>query len=108
MPGRRVIAGLLSGLGLLAMASISGLAFDEAALRLARLSGPGWSVEDVVLHTGWPQSGQASALLTAGRAELPEPLGTVTGIRLTCPALRFDREHVRCPAGTLEAQSSRF
>ncbi|HUT39820.1 MAG TPA: hypothetical protein VM011_00630 [Gammaproteobacteria bacterium] len=108
MPGTRVIAGLLPVLCLLAVTSLSTLAVDEAGITLGSVSGPGWSVEDIALHTGWPQAGQVSMLLTAARADLPEPLGRITGLKLTCPALQFDSETLRCPAGTLEAQSSQL
>ncbi len=108
MPGARVIAGLLPGLCLLAVTSFSTLAVDEAGITLGSVSGPGWSVEDIALHTGWPQTGQASVLLTAARADLPEPLGRITGLKLTCPALQLDSEMLRCAAGTLEAQSSQL
>ena len=108
MPGARVIAGLLPGLCLLAVTSFSTLAVDEAGITLGSVSGSGWSVEDIALHTGWPQAGQASVLLTAARADLPEPMGRITGLKLTCPALQFDSEILRCPAGTLEAQSSQL
>ncbi len=106
MPVPRVITGLLSGVGLLAVASFTGLAFDEAGITLGSVSGTGWSAEDVALHTGWSQSGQTSVLLTAARAELPAPLGTVTGVKLTCPSLQLDAETIHCPAGTLEGQSA--
>ena len=108
MPGARVISGLLPGLCLLAVTSFSTLAVDEAGITLGSVSGPGWSVEDIALHTGWPQSGRASVLLTAARADLPEPMGRITGLKLTCPALQFDSEILRCPAGTLEARSSQL
>lgn len=105
MPGVRVIAGLLSGLCLLALARFPVLAFDEATLTLGSVNGAGWSATDVTLHTGWAQEGRVSLLLTAARAELPEPLGAVTGLRLSCPALTIDPGLYECQDGTLEGMS---
>ncbi len=106
MPGHRVIAVLLPGLCLLAATCLSSFAFDEAAVRLGSLTGPGWSAGDVRLSVGWPQAGQASLSLTAARAELPEPLGRLTGLKLACAAAQIGTDTIRCPAGVLEAQSS--
>lgn len=106
MPGRRGIAGVLSGLCLLAAANFSGFAFDEAALHLGRVAGPDWLLHGVTLQTGWLQAGQASVVLGAARAELPEPLGTVTALQLTCPVLRIEPALIECPAGTLDGHSS--
>lgn len=106
MPGQRVIAGLLPGLCLLAVTSLTSLAFDAAGLRLGTLAGPGWSVEDIALDLGWPQGDQVSVLLTAARAELPEPLGGVTGLKLTCAAAQIGTDTIRCPVGRLEAHST--
>jgi len=107
MPGPRGIAGGLPVLCLLVMANLPAFALDGTLFRLGRLTGPDWSVENVTLQLGWPQDGRVSVGLSAAHAELPAPLGTVTGLRLTCTTARVDAGGIHCPAGgVLEADSS--
>ncbi|MEZ5541672.1 MAG: hypothetical protein R3F42_06475 [Pseudomonadota bacterium] len=108
MPGARVVVAACAALGLLAVAIGPGYALDTAALRLGRVAGSGWALDDVMLHADWPQSGQSGMALTAARAELPQPLGTLRAVTLSCPDLRFDTGGIRCAAGTLVGDSSQL
>ena len=105
-PRRRALTALLLASGLLAIAVIPGHAIDVVRLKLGTLEGTGWSAQAVSVELNWLDAGHAGLQLHAQRAVLPEGLGELTGISLSCPRARLTTTEVRCTQGVLKAQSS--
>ena len=106
LPPRRVATALLLASGLLLMAILPGYAVDVVRLQLGTLDGAGWSAETVTVQLNWLDDGHAGLLLTTERAELPEGLGELSGVTLSCPRARLTATAASCAQGLLKAHSS--
>jgi len=75
-------------------------AVDELGLDIGNLSGPGWALEGLAL--GWSLADQR-LILSADALVLPEPLGPVTGLQLSCARLQIHSDGITCSGGRMEA-----
>jgi len=83
-------------------------AFDSAGLTLASIEGEGWSVQQVQLRFSWLDATHLRLQLHAQAAQLPEPLGKLTGLQLECPQATFVREQFDCPRGSLHVDAGHW
>ncbi len=93
---------------LLADSPRPGFAIDTAVVHLGSVSGAGWSAQGVTLQLDWQEGTGTAVVMRLARLQLPAPLGEFTAVSLHCPQLHYDGTQADCPAGRLEAQSSRF
>ena len=106
LPRRRVVIALLLASGLLAIVVLPGRAVDVVRLQLGTLEGEGWSAEAVTVQLNWLDDGYAGLLLSTQRAELPEGLGELSGVTLSCARAQLTATAASCAQGTLKAHSS--
>jgi hypothetical protein len=106
LPRRRIATALLLASGLLFMAILPGFAVDVVRLQLGTLDGAGWSAEAVTVQLNWLDDDHAGLLLTTQRAELPEVLGELSGLTLSCARARLTATSASCTQGRLKAHSS--
>jgi len=69
--------------------------------QIAALAGTGWQLEGLKASLTSTGTGPLKLQLTATAASLPDPLGEVKDLRLSCPVLRLRGSELRCPAGRL-------
>jgi hypothetical protein len=100
-------AGLLTVI-LLAGVALSADALESARLELGHLAGPGWTLDEVAVRLDWRDVQQAAVQLTATRARLPEPLGTIAGLQLDCPDALIAADEVVCNRARLEFSSDQI
>lgn len=98
---RRAANTLLLGLVLLVVVNPLGHGVEEIMLTLGDIEGGGWSLEGVETHLAWRGDHTAALRLTAAKARLPEPLGSVTELRGECPQLAITAQRITCRAGEL-------
>ncbi|HAJ92849.1 MAG TPA: hypothetical protein DCO71_09610, partial [Gammaproteobacteria bacterium] len=103
-PRRRVIVAL--AYGLLLAAALPGFALDVVHLRLGALAGPGWSAQAVSVQLNWLDERHAGLLLQTKRVALPEGLGELTDITLSCARAQLTATELSCAQGVLKAQST--
>ncbi len=108
LPRRRVVIALLLASGLLLIAVLPGFAVDLIRLQLGTLDGAGWSAEEVTVQLNWLDDGYAALLLNTPRAELPEGLGELSGVTLSCARALLTVSAASCDHGTLRAHSSKL
>ncbi len=106
LPRRRVVFALLLASGLLLIAVLPGFAVDVVRLKLGTLEGAGWSAEAVSVQLNWLDDGHAGLLLNTQRVQLPEALGELSGVVLSCPRAQLTATAASCAQGTLKAHSS--
>jgi len=100
-------AGLLTVI-LLAGIALSADALESARLELGHLAGPGWTLDEVAVRLDWRDAQQAVLQLTATRARLPEPLGTIAGLQIDCPDASIAADEVVCDRARLEFTSDQI
>ena len=83
-PWRRVNTALLLASGLLVITALPVFAIDVVHLKLGTLEGTGWSVQAVTLQLNWLDERHAGLLLQTQRVALPEGLGELTNVTLSC------------------------
>ena len=106
VPRRRVLTALLLASGMLLVVALPGVAIDAVRLQLGALEGEGWSADAVTVQLNWLDAQHAGLVLQAQRIALPEGLGELSGVALTCAHARYTTTEVNCTKGTLKAQSS--
>ena len=106
LPRRRVVIAFLLAAGLLVIAILPGFAIDVVRLELGTLEGEGWSAETVTVQLNWLDEGYAGLLLNTQRVELPEGLGELSGVELSCARARLTATAASCAQGLLKAHSS--
>ena len=106
LPRRRVVIAFLLASGLLAIAVLPGFAINVVRLELGTLEGAGWSAEAVTVQLNWLDEGYAGLLLNTQRAELPEGLGELSGVELSCARAQLTATAASCARGVLKAHSS--
>ncbi len=99
-------AGLLTVI-LLAGVALTADALESISLTLGRIAGTGWSLDEVATRLVWRDPQTATLQLTATRARLPEPLGTIAGLQLDCPDALIAADEVSCGRARLEFSSDR-
>lgn len=99
-------AGLLTVI-LLAGAALTADALESVSLRLGHVAGPGWSVDELDTRLIWRDAQRAALQLTAARARLPEPLGSIAGLQLDCPDALIAADEIACSGALLEFTSER-
>ena len=92
---------LLLGLVLLAAENPVGHGVEEIMLTLGDIEGPGWSLEGVAARLAWLDDHTAALRLTAEKALLPEPLGSVTDLHGECTRLAISPRRITCHEGDL-------
>ncbi len=100
-------AGLLTVI-LLAGAVLTADALESVNLKLGRVTGPGWSVDELESRLVWRDAQRAALLLTATRARLPEPFGSIAGLQLDCPDALIAADEVACSRARLVFSSDRI
>jgi hypothetical protein len=105
VPGRRVLLALLCLPGLLLVGTLPGLAFNVTTLELGTLQGEGWYAEGLQLQLNLLDDSHTRILLQAQTAQLPEPLGKLTGLQLECAAAELTAAGLACRDGVLRLQS---
>ena len=103
-PRRRVLAALASGW--LLVAALPGFAIDVVHLKLGALAGPGWSAQAVTVQLNWLDERHAGLLLQTPGVVLPEGLGELTDVTLSCARAQLTAIELSCAQGTLKAQST--
>ena len=98
---RRAGSSLLLGLVLLAADNPAGHGVEEILLALGDIEGAGWSIEGVAARLAWLDDHTAALRLTAAKAVLPEPLGSLTDLRGECPRLAITPQRITCHEGDL-------
>jgi hypothetical protein len=83
-------------------------AIESAGLGFDTLEGAGWSVHGATARIGWQDPDYTSVQLEAAAAFLPEPLGTLNAVSVSCPKARIETERVRCEHARIRARSDRF
>ena len=106
VPRRRVITALLLAPGLLVFAALPGLAVDSVRLKLGTIEGEGWSAQEVTVQLNWLDEQHAGLVLQAQSVALPEGLGELSGVTLSCTRAQYTAAAVNCTQGRLKAQSS--
>ena len=107
-PGRYArTAGLLTVI-LLAGVALTADALESISLKLGRVAGPGWTVDELESRLVWRDAQRAALLLTATQARLPEPLGTIGGLQLDCPDALIAADELACSHARLEFSSERI
>jgi len=104
LPRRRFIPALASGL--LLVAALPGFAVDVVHLKLGTLAGPGWSAQAVSVQLNWLDERHAGLLLQTQRVALPEGLGELTNVTLSCARAQLTATELSCEQGILKAQST--
>jgi hypothetical protein len=108
IPGRHArITGLLTVI-LLAGIALSTTALESVSLKLGHVAGPGWSLDELESRLVRRDTERAALLLTATRARLPEPLGTIAGLQLDCPDALIAADEVACSRARLTFSSDRI
>ena len=105
VPGRRVWLALLCLPGLWLVDVLPGLAFNITTLHLGTLQGEGWNAEGVQLQINLLDDSHAGILLQAQTAQLPEPLGRLTGLQLECGSAEVTGVRLECRDALLRLQS---
>ncbi|MEN8204408.1 MAG: hypothetical protein ABFS24_00225 [Pseudomonadota bacterium] len=105
-PRRRLVTALLLVPGLLAIVVLPGFAVDVVRLKLGTIEGEGWSAEAVTVQLNWLDERHAGLVLQAQGVALPEGLGELSGVTLSCARARYTAADVHCAKGRLKAQSS--
>jgi hypothetical protein len=106
VPRRRVLTALLLASGLLFLVALPSVAIDSVRLQLGALEGEGWLAADVTVQFNWLDEQHAGLVLQAQSVALPEALGELSGVTLSCTRARYTVTEVNCAKGTLKAQSS--
>jgi len=106
VPRRRVITALLLASGLLVFAALPGFAVDSVRLKLGTIEGEGWSAQAVTVQLNWLDEQHAGLVLQAQDVALPEGLGELSGVTLSCARAQYTAAVVNCAQGRLKAQSS--
>ena len=106
VPRRRVLTALLLASGMLLVVALPGVAINVVRLQLGAIEGEGWSADAVTVQLNWLDGQHAGLVLQAQRIALPEGLGELSGVALTCAHARYTTTEVNCTKGTLKAQSS--
>ncbi|RLA04706.1 MAG: hypothetical protein DRQ45_00245, partial [Gammaproteobacteria bacterium] len=106
VPRRRVLTALLLASGLLFLVALPSVAIDTVRLQLGTLEGEGWSATAVTVQLNWLDEQHAGLVLQAQSVALPEALGEVSAVTLSCVRARYTATEVNCAKGTLKAQSS--
>jgi hypothetical protein len=106
LPRRRVLTALLLASGLLVLVALPGVAIDTLRLQLGALEGEGWSADAVTVQLNWLDEQHAGLVLQAQSVALPEGLGNLSGVTLSCMRARYTAIEVKCAKGTLKTQSS--
>ena len=83
---------LLLAAGLAAGDLVVVQAIESAGLTFDTLEGAGWSVHDASARLDWLDQQHARLQLDAAVAVLPEPLGTLTAVSITCPLAEIDAD----------------
>jgi len=104
LPRQRVITALLPAL--LAIAALPGFAVDVVRLKLATLAGPGWSAAALTLQLNRLDERHAGLVLQVQSVALPEGLGELSAVTLSCARAQLTATAVSCASGTLKAHSS--
>ena len=92
--------------GLLVIAALPGFAVDVVRLQLGTLEGPGWSARALSLQLNRLDDRHAGLVLQAESVALPEGLGELSAVTLSCARAQLTATAVSCARGTLKAQSS--
>ncbi|MDX2456544.1 MAG: hypothetical protein QNL87_03465, partial [Gammaproteobacteria bacterium] len=106
IPRRRVKTALLLASGLLVIAAIPGFAVDVVHLNLGTLAGPGWSARAVSVQLNWLDERHARLLLQTQRVALPEGLGELSEVTLSCAHAQLTATEIKCAQGAIKAQST--
>jgi hypothetical protein len=104
LPRQRVITALLPAL--LAIAALPGFAVDVVRLQLATLEGPGWSAAALNLQLKRLDERHAGLVMQAQSVALPEGLGELSAVTVSCARAQLTATEVSCASGTLKAHSS--
>ena len=104
LPRQRVITALLPAL--LAIAALPGFAVDIVRLKLATLAGPGWSAAALTLQLNRLDERHVGLVLQVQSVALPEGLGELSAVTLSCARAQLTATAVSCASGTLKAHSS--
>jgi hypothetical protein len=92
--------------GLLLVAALPGLAIDVVYLKLGTLEGPDWSADAVSVQLHRLDERHAGLFLQTQRVALPEGLGELSAVTLSCARAQLTAAAVRCAQGTLTGQST--
>ena len=103
-PRHRVIPALL--LALLVIVTLPGFAIDVVHLTLGTLEGPGWSADAVSVQLQRLDERHAGLRLQTQSVTLPDGLGELSGVTLTCARAQLTATAVNCSQGILKAQST--
>jgi len=103
-PRHRVIPALL--LALLVIVALPGFAIDVIHLTLGTLEGPGWSADAVSVQLQRLDERHAGLLLQTQRVVLPDGVGELSGVTLSCARAQVTATAVSCNQGILKAQST--
>lgn len=88
----------------LAVVPAPAAAIDAARLHMAAMQGEGWALFDVSLQARLPGAAADKAVLSIARLRLPEPIGELHDLRLTCPHLQLSPQRIVCQHGSLRAK----
>ena len=80
-------------------------AIESAGLAFDTLEGAGWSVHGAAIRVDWLDAQHASLRLEAAMAVLPEPLGTLSAVAISCPRAEFRLDRIRCDRADIRASS---
>jgi hypothetical protein len=92
---------LLLGLVLLTADNPASQGVEEIRLTLGDIEGAGWSLVGVEGRLAWLDDHTASLQLRAASAKLPEPLGSITGLRGECAQGMITAQAISCHGGEL-------
>lgn len=108
MRGSPQLHALLLAAGLAVGDQVLVQAIESAGLRFDTLEGAGWSVHGATARIGWRDSHHTSVQFEAAAAFLPEPLGTLNAVSVSCPKARIETGSVHCQHAEIRARSDRF
>jgi len=108
LPRRRVVMAVLLAGGLFALLTLPGRALEHISLSLGTVNGAGWSARAVTARVGLLDAGYAALVVQAERLTLPEGLGTLANVTLSCERARLTATLASCEQGTLAARSSLY
>jgi hypothetical protein len=107
-PGRWFFGALLLAVVLLVVVVLPGAAFESVRLKLGTLEGAGWSAREVTLQLSLLDESHVAVLLQADSAVLPDAMGSLTDLSLSCAGAVVTTVQLECADGRLKAQSVEF
>ncbi len=108
MRTRLRLRSLLLAAGLAAGDLVVVQAIESAGFSLDTLEGAGWSVHEATARVDWLDAQRAQLRLEAALAVLPEPLGTLRAVSLSCTQAEIRAEGIRCDQAHIRADSFNY